>query len=252
MFIQQIRNATILLYYGGQKFVIDPILAPKGTYPPFPNSPRQDQCNPLVDLPLPVEDLLNADAYIITHLHSDHFDEAAKNMIPKDSSVFVQNEADRTVLLQSGFTNLQILNEDIEFHGVHLTKTPGQHGTGKILLKSGEVCGVVFHHPTEKTLYIAGDTVWYAGVKETVLKYQPKVIVVNSGANQFWDSEPLIMGKQDVYELHQTMPKALIIASHMEAVNHWRLSRKELAEFAEKSNFSYNLRIPNDGQSFCL
>ena len=57
MFIQQIRNATILLHYGGQKFVIDPVLAQKGSYPPFPNSPRQDRNNPLVDLPLPVEDL---------------------------------------------------------------------------------------------------------------------------------------------------------------------------------------------------
>lgn len=252
MFIQQIRNATILLHYGGQKFVIDPVLAQKGSYPPFPNSPRQDRNNPLVDLPLPVEDLLNADAYIVTHLHSDHFDEAAKNLIGKDSFIFVQNEDDKTSLLQSGFTNLHILNENILFHGIHLTKTPGQHGSGSILRKSGEVCGIVFRHPTEKTLYIAGDTIWYAGVKETVSKYQPKVIVVNSGANQFFDSEPLIMGKQDVYELHQAAPKALIIASHMEAVNHWTLSRKELAQFAEKSHFSDCLKIPKDGESFCL
>ena len=31
MYLQQIRNATIFLYYGGKKFLIDPVLAPKGS-----------------------------------------------------------------------------------------------------------------------------------------------------------------------------------------------------------------------------
>lgn len=43
MYIQQIRNATLVVEYTGKTFLIDPMLAEKGTYPPFPNSPRQDQ-----------------------------------------------------------------------------------------------------------------------------------------------------------------------------------------------------------------
>ena len=80
MYLQQIRNATIFLCYGGKKFLIDPVLAPKGSWPPFPNSIRQDQNNPLVDLPVPIDELLKADAYIITHLHTDHFDEWAQQI----------------------------------------------------------------------------------------------------------------------------------------------------------------------------
>ena len=34
MYLQQIQNATIFLYYGGKTFLIDPILAPKGSWPP--------------------------------------------------------------------------------------------------------------------------------------------------------------------------------------------------------------------------
>ena len=34
MYLQQIRNATIFLYYGGKTFLIDPILAPKGSWTP--------------------------------------------------------------------------------------------------------------------------------------------------------------------------------------------------------------------------
>ena len=41
-----------------KKFLIDPVLAPKGSWPPFPNSIRQAQNNPLVKLPVPVDGLL--------------------------------------------------------------------------------------------------------------------------------------------------------------------------------------------------
>lgn len=64
MNIHHIRNATAILDYGGKKFLIDPMLAEKGTLPPFISkgpfpSPRKDQMNPLVDLPMPVEDIIN-------------------------------------------------------------------------------------------------------------------------------------------------------------------------------------------------
>ena len=35
MNIHHIRNATAILDYGGKKFLIDPMLAEKGTLPPF-------------------------------------------------------------------------------------------------------------------------------------------------------------------------------------------------------------------------
>lgn len=79
-------------------------LAEKGTYPPFPNSPRQDQNNPLVSLPVPVENIINnIDAVIVTHLHLDHFDEAAQRILPKDIKLFVQNEEDATEVRNAGF-----------------------------------------------------------------------------------------------------------------------------------------------------
>lgn len=75
------------------------------------------------------------------------------------------------------------------------------------------VCGIVFCHPTEKTLYVAGDTVWYKGVAETIHRYSPKVIVANAGANRMLNSELLIMGKEDVYELWKAAPKDVAAAS---------------------------------------
>lgn len=162
MNIRQIRNATIVVEYAGKKFLIDPVLADKGAYPPFgpllgyPDAPRQDQNNPLVSLPTSMDKIINVDAVIATHLHLDHFDDAAKEILPKDIKMFVQDEADAKELSDAGFENIEILTEDTEFEGIKLIKTKGQHGSGEILDVTGNVCGVVFNHSTEKALYIFG------------------------------------------------------------------------------------------------
>ncbi|MFQ6391152.1 MBL fold metallo-hydrolase [Priestia aryabhattai] len=254
MNIKQIRNATIVVEYAGKKFLIDPMLAEKGTYPPFPGTIRQDQNNPSVSLPTSVDDIIRGiDAVIVTHLHLDHFDEAAQRLLPKDILIFVQNEEDATEVRNVGFKNVEVLQQDTVFEGIQLVKTKGEHGRGEELLKlMGEVCGVVFKHPSEKTLYVAGDTVWYEGVQEELDTHEPDIIVVNGGDNQFIEYGSLIMGKEDIYEVHKAAPNAKIISVHMEAVNHWTLSREELKNFSKEKGFLNSILIPDDGESYSI
>lgn len=116
-------------------------------------------------------------------------------------------------------------------------------------MKAGKVCGVVFESKDEKKLYVAGDTVWCDEIAQEVAKFLPEIIVVNGGANQFFDSGPLIMNERDIFALHQAIPSAQIVSVHVEAVNHWGLSRKELKSFANISGFDSHLSIPKDGES---
>ena len=58
------------------------------------------------------------------------------------------------------------------------------------------------------------------------------------------------MGKQDIYEVYQAAPGATIIASHMEAVNHATLSRKELREFLSEKAMTQRVLVPEDGESY--
>ena len=251
MEIQQIRNATIVLTYGGKKFLIDPMLAEKGTYPPFPNSPRQDQNNPLVELPTSIDNIINGiDAVIVTHLHYDHWDEAAVKALPKDIKLFAQNEEDAKEIRKAGFQNIEVLKEDTVFDGIQLIKTKGEHGRGEILKIAGLVCGIVFKHAEEKTLYVAGDTVWYDAVQEVIATHTPEIIVVNAGDNQFFEGGSLVMNKDDVYEVYNAAPTAKIITVHMEAVNHWALSREELKSFINEKEISSNVLVPDDGESY--
>ncbi|WP_139490853.1 MBL fold metallo-hydrolase [Brevibacillus dissolubilis] len=252
MNITQIRNATLVVEYAGKTFLIDPFLADKGTYPPFPNSVRQDQNNPLVDLPISIDKLIDVDAVIVTHLHQDHFDDAAKEVLPKDIKMFVQNEEDAKEVQNAGFQNVEVLQEDTVFEDIQLIKTKGEHGRGEILKLPliGKVSGVVFKHSTEKTLYVAGDTVWYEAIQEVIDTHTPEIIVVNGGDNQFLRGGSLVMGKDDIYEVYKAAPHAKIISSHMEAVNHWTLSREELRSFAQEKGISSNVLVPDDGESY--
>ncbi|WP_153465403.1 MULTISPECIES: MBL fold metallo-hydrolase [Sediminibacillus] len=251
MNVKQIRNATLVVEYAGKKFLIDPFLAEKGSYPPFPDAPRQDHFNPLGNLPISIDEIIkDIDAVIVTHLHLDHWDDAAKNALPKEIRLFSQNEDDVAEIQKVGFQNVEVLKEDTVFEGIQLVKTKGEHGRGEILKVTGLVCGIVFKHSSEKTLYVAGDTVWYDAVQEVIETNKPEVIVVNAGDNQFNQGGSLVMGKEDVYEVYKAAPHASIIASHMEAVNHWTLSRKELRSFAKEKGFSSHLLIPEDGESY--
>ena len=248
MRIQQIRNALLIIHYAGKKFVIDPMLGKKGSFAPFENTPRQELRNPIVELPISPEEILaDADAIIVTHLHEDHWDKGAVEHIPKDYKLFVQNEEDGKIIRDDGFTDVTVLKEETVFEGVELIKTDGRHGYDDEMAKAmGSVMGVVFKHPEEPTLYVAGDTVYYDEVERVISEHQPETIVVNSGANIIGEHY-LLMVKEDVYKVHQFAPKATIIASHMEAVNHWTLAREELKRYAKEEGFEKYLLVPEDG-----
>jgi L-ascorbate metabolism protein UlaG (beta-lactamase superfamily) len=249
--VRQIRNATLVVDYAAKRFLVDPMLASKGRYKPFPNSARQDQGNPIVELPIPVERLIaGIDAVFLSHLHLDHYDDAAKEVLPKGIKVFVQDEADKRQVESAGFTNVEVLTETTTFEGITLSKTKAQHGRGDILKRSGQVCGVVIKHPREKTLYVAADTVWFEDVREAIDVHKPDIIVVNGGDNQFFGSGSLIMGKDDIYEVRQAAPTATIIVSHMEAVNHYTLSRADLKAFIKGKGIASSVLVPDDGESY--
>ena len=257
MDIQQIRNATIVVQYAGKKILIDPMLAEKGTSPPFgpqigfPDAPRQDQYNPMVSLPTSIDNITaDLDAVIVTHLHLDHWDDAAIEALPKTIKLFVQNNEDAKVITDAGFTNVEVLKEDTMFGDIQFIKTKGEHGRGPLVEMAGQVCGVVFKHPSEKTLYLAGDTVWYEAVQETIETHKPEIIVVAGGDNQFLEGGSLVMGKDDIYEVYKAAPNAKIISNHMEAVNHWTLSREKLNRFSNEKGISGNILVPDDGQSY--
>ncbi|MCM2341157.1 MBL fold metallo-hydrolase [Rhodoferax sp.] len=254
--VQQIRNATIKVDYAGTTFLIDPMLAKKGTYPGFEGTYNSQLRNPLVELPMPLAEVMKADAIIVTHTHLDHWDDAARQSLPKNLPVFAQNEADAQSIRKDGFTNVRVLTKDTLFNGTRLNPTGGQHGDDKTMAVAGEllgqVMGVVFQRQGHKTVYVAGDTVWNSQVEGAINQYQPNVIILNTGYARIQGLDgSIIMGKEDLYRASQMAPQAKVIGSHMEAVNHGMQTRKELRDYiAEKGMDSTRVLVPADGESY--
>lgn len=240
--------------YSGVRFLIDPYLAEKESQPGFPGTVNNELRNPRVALPVPVDTLFNVDAVIVTHTHEDHWDEAAKKLLPKNLPIFAQNDSDRDLISGAGFTDVRVLDESTSFNGVSLIKTPGQHGSDADYEKIGEilghVCGVVFKHPNEKTLYLAGDTIWNQYVEDNLKTYTPDVVIVNSGDARALVTGPIIMDKQDVMRVCRAAPKAKVVTSHMEAINHCTLSRAELRAFLKENGLIEQVHVSEDGQVF--
>jgi L-ascorbate metabolism protein UlaG (beta-lactamase superfamily) len=109
MKIPQVRNATLLVDYAGKRFLVDPMLAERGAYPGFPGAPNGDARDPTVDLPVAAEALLGVDAVVVTHTHLDHWDDAAKALVPKHLPIFVQDERDAADIRAAGFGDTRVL-----------------------------------------------------------------------------------------------------------------------------------------------
>ena len=89
--------------YSGRKFITDPYLAAKHSRPSFTGKSP----NPLVDLPCsPREAIAGMDLAVISHLHSDHFDPLAQELLPKDTVMICQPE-DAEAIKKMGFVQIQ-------------------------------------------------------------------------------------------------------------------------------------------------
>ncbi|MFG4003311.1 MBL fold metallo-hydrolase [Flavobacterium aquidurense] len=252
--IQLVRNATVVFNYAGKEFLIDPMLAKKGAYPGFEGTANSELRNPLVELPFPAEKLLNPDAIIVTHLHPDHWDEAAVKMLPKNKAVFSQNAQDAENIKAQGFKDVRILSDHSHFENIQIKKTIAQHGSDAAYANAqmaailGEASGFFFHQPDYKSVYFVGDAIWTDAFEAKLKDLKPNIVVLNTGYAQVNGFGAIIMGKEDVYKVHTILPDATIIAVHMEAINHCVLSRKELAEYVKTKGISNKVKIPADGE----
>lgn len=256
MKIKQVRNATLRVDFGGTRFLIDPYLAEKDAYPGFEGTVNSHIRNPRTELRTPMNEILDVDAVIVTHTHPDHWDEAAIRLVPKHLPLFTQHEDDAALIRSQGFTDVRLLTQESSFNGVSLVKTSGLHGSKEAVAAAhdilGDVSGVVFGHPDEKSLYLAGDTVWNDDVEANLAAHTPDVVILNAGDAQVPGLGSIIMNAADVKAVYDAAPSATVIASHMEAVNHSVLTREALLAFAEVNGITERLLVPADDQSYTL
>ncbi len=265
MKIKQIRNATLRINFGGAEFLTDPWLVSKAEGMTFRKGPfasevvdpaQLDIVMPMCELPIPVADVLSGvDAYVLTHLHPDHFDMAADGSagakLDKAVPLFVQNEDEVAIMKRSGFKDVQVFTDNgVAFRGVTLTRTFARHGTKT---PCGPASGVFFTSPAEqKSLWILGDTIWCDETAKAMSAFKPDVVVLNACAAQLKTYGRLIMDDADVESVCRAAPNAMVIASHMDTVAHASLTRKTLKAALERRGLAGRVLMPDDGEEYSL
>ncbi len=249
--VQLVRNATLLVEYGGKKILVDPMLSPKGVMESWAGIEK----NPTVDLVLPIHQIIEElDLVLVTHVHPDHFDDTAIKVLDKSIKV-VNQPADKTFFEKHGFSNASVLDDDILWNTISITRIDAQHGSGEVLEMMGKTSGFVLKAENQPTVYIVGDAIWTDEVKSTIKKFNPDYIIVNSGGAfiQGFDATPIILDEAQTMDLIWHSGKAKVIAVHMEALDHCRTTRDSLKQRATDYKIGTDkLIIPQDGEKIIL
>ena len=247
MHLRLLRHATLILEYAGHKLIVDPMLDDAGTRPAIQNSPNPLN-NPLVPLPIAAAEVVDGiEAILVTHTHSDHWDAAAASLLSKNLPLFGQVEDEHKFRGQE-FSDVLSIPTQATWNGIGIIRTGGQHGKGEIGKAMAPVSGFVLRAAGEPTLYIAGDTIWCGEVEDALRQYKPAVVVVNTGAAQFLQGDPITMTADDVISTCQALPSAQLVAVHMESINHCLLTRQDLAFQLEAARVRERVEIPEDGE----
>jgi L-ascorbate metabolism protein UlaG (beta-lactamase superfamily) len=244
MNLRLIRSATLRLDYAGQQLLIDPYLAAKFSRPSFTGrSP-----NPMVDLPFsPQEVIADIDAVIVSHLHSDHFDPAAQELLPKDTPILCQ-PPDEQPITYMGFHHVTPIEESLVWHGITITRTPCQHGSGNVLDDMGIASGFTLQAKNEPIIYWVGDTIYYDAVAEVIDRFQPQVIITHSCGAEWGNHVLIVMDAVQTVAVCKSAPISIVVATHMEALDHATVTRAGLREYATGHGISpAQLLIPADG-----
>jgi len=232
-----VRSATLILEIGGRRILVDPMLDDAGARPPVENTanPRR---NPLVPLPFPAAGIVeNLDAVFVTHLHKDHFDATAAQLLPRGVPVFCQPEDEES--LGALGLRVQSITANKDWEGLTITRTDGRHGSGAVAEMLAPVSGFVIDD-----LYIAGDTVWCTEVDDAIATHRPRAVVINGSGARFIDSGPIVMTIDDIRQVADRVPAVVVV--HLEAINHCIETR------AEVRGALPNVKVPDDGETLDL
>jgi L-ascorbate metabolism protein UlaG (beta-lactamase superfamily) len=223
-----VRHATLLLETSLGRVLVDPMLRAAGTTPPIDNTPSPRR-NPLVELPVPVEDIVrDVDLCIVTHLHGDHFDDLA----PRDVPLLTQPES-ADELRARGYAEVATSHPQIAM-------TRGRHGRDEATVAAlGPVSGWIVDG-----IYVAGDTVWCEDVERALAEHRPHTVVVNAGGAHFVGGDPIVMDAVDVRRVRESTD-ARVVVVHLEAINHC-VERREVYRAID------GVVVPDDGQSLEL
>lgn len=247
MKIQQIRNATALVELGAHRILVDPMFAAPGSLPGFKLFGGGRRPNPLVALPDgAMQAMERATCALVTHEHVDHLDGAAIRWLKARGLTVWASAVDAPNLGRKGLKVDVICDGAL---GMRVEVIAGQHGRGVVGWLMGPVSGFYLAHPDEPSLYITGDAVMTAPIRDALARLSPDVVIVPAGAANFGVGDDILFSLTELDELVRLAPGAIVF-NHLEALDHCPTTRRSLLQrFVDQGG---RVKIPEDGESIEL
>lgn len=250
MKLLHVRHATSVLTYAGLRILIDPVFAEKEAYPVIPLTPNRKR-NPLVDLNTPMDILLDVDLVLVTHTHNDHFDDKAMELLDKKLPLICQSE-DYNNLRSKGFQEVIPIKDTVSYKDITVTRVSAQHGTGLAEKAMGTTSGYILQAEAEPTVYFTGDTVYNETVRDNILKFKPKALIMNAGSPKFLNSDRIVMNIIDLEATMTVNPKLVFVIVHLETFNHCIETRADIHEYFSADKLMElgigHLYVPDDNE----
>ena len=258
-----VGGPTFLLHIGSFRLLSDPMLA-KGPVAFYMNGhPTTGEDNAPITraAPLPHVDIQPLDLVLITHLHSDHFDSAARKTLPKDSFLIAPADQIDSPKL-STFTRRRALGwwQEIllEKNGeaLRITALPARHSHHPLTNEElGTVNGYALQYSTAGntyTIYWTGDTVWFEEIREIKERLgEVDLLVPHMGAvgkDGPWGL--MTLDSEEAAKVVEVMQPRLIIPIHYHTFSHYTepiyLLEEKLQHDAAK------LQVLVEGQTIAL
>lgn len=248
--IHHFRNATMVIETEKDVILIDPMIGPKGAMATFTFFRFKAQKNPIVPLPENCNEILKKVTHcLITHKHPDHLDPEAERFLSDHKIPVTCSIKDTTLFKKKGLNVVQSIEywKKADFLGGTIEGIPAKHGYGFVSKPMGDVMGFYIQLPNQKSVYLSSDTIYTNSVDKVLKEYKPDISVVACGTAQLDVFKPLLMTMEDILKFIKNSP-GLVIANHLEAVNHCPTTRSELRNELKKNGLSKKIHIPIDGE----
>ncbi|WP_142784674.1 MBL fold metallo-hydrolase [Changchengzhania lutea] len=248
--IHHLRNATMVVETEKDVILIDPMLGDQGIMPSFTLFRHKARRNPTVPLPVNSNLILEKVTHcLITHQHPDHIDSKGVAFLIEKNIPIICSVKDEKALKKRGLNVVQSLKywEKQQFLGGAIEGIPAKHGYGFVAKPMGNVIGFYLTLPNEKSIYLSSDTIYTDSVDKVLKEYSPDISVLACGTAQFDIFKLLIMNVGDIVKFVKNS-SGMVIANHMESINHCPLTRKELKRILTNNKLINKVIIPEDGE----
>jgi L-ascorbate metabolism protein UlaG (beta-lactamase superfamily) len=238
-----IRHAASIIKIDNKEILIDPMLSAKESFPPVKLAVNKLK-NPRTDLPFNSDSIIkNIDYLLLTHLHFDHFDKKAIEILSKKTSVLC-SKTDVKRLNDLGFSLTCPIEKEYEIDGIKITQYPAIHGKGLLKYLMGKGSSYLIDYKGFK-IFLTGDCLLTSSLKNNLIKTEPDIVIANAGAAKFKFGKPITMSIKEIQEISKILENSKIFVIHLDALNHC----SETRDYCKEQIRDYsNIYIPNDGE----